>query len=249
MKKNIYRPCPVCRNRDDETITFISHEKTLIRLHCTRCETAFFNRMVPEKPEYDYKYNKAFFNEREDLKADVMSQKIVKLLNDPLCGQNVFEIGVGNGLVLRRLMNYGIPCEGVDVDPKLCEYLSNEWGIRVHPKGLERLHGDKRFDVVYSADVIEHFEEPDHFMLHAKKLMKPRGFLFLNTPNLDCSDNCDPNWHHFRTRNPWEHACILSPRSMKTLAARHDLIIINTELTPLYGSFQTTLKRRIGLTS
>jgi 2-polyprenyl-3-methyl-5-hydroxy-6-metoxy-1,4-benzoquinol methylase len=243
MKKSIHRPCPVCRNQDAETIKFICHEKVLLRLHCERCNCAFFNRFIPKKPKYDWKYNQEFFKDSEINKAVVMSQKIVNYAKKMFENPTVFEIGVGNGMTLKRIQNAGIPCEGVDIDERLCAYLKEKEHITVHAGGLERLQIKTQFDIVYSSHVIEHFEEPDLFMLKARQLIRGRGFLYLDTPNLDCSNGCDPAWHHFRTRDPWEHACVLSPRALLTLTSRHRLQVIIIDTEPSFGSFRAVLQK------
>jgi 2-polyprenyl-3-methyl-5-hydroxy-6-metoxy-1,4-benzoquinol methylase len=198
---------------------------------------------MPNKPKYDWKYNLAFFKDSEIIKAEVMSEKITQLIKRIPGKPTVFEIGVGNGLFLKRIQNAGIPCEGVDVDKRLCEYLIEGDHLTVHAGGIERFKVSNRFDVVYSADVIEHFENPNVFMSQARRLLKPDGFLFINTPDLDCSNNCDPKWHHFKTRHPWEHACIISPKALLSLSAKHKFSIISIERTPMFGSFQALMQR------
>jgi 2-polyprenyl-3-methyl-5-hydroxy-6-metoxy-1,4-benzoquinol methylase len=243
MKKTIYRACPVCRNQDAESVTFICHEKELARLHCERCNCAFFNRFIPKKPKYDYTYNQLFFADSEINKAVVMSHKIVSYAKKMFENPTVFEIGVGNGMTLKRIQNAGIPCEGVDIDKKLCDYLKEKEHITVHAGGLEKLQLKTQFDIVYSSHVIEHFEEPDLFMLKARQLIRGAGFLYIDTPDLDCSNNCDQAWHHFKTRDPWEHACVFSPQALLTLANRHAFTAVTIERAPCFGSFQAILRK------
>ena len=244
MKKHIFRPCPVCGNTDAGSVIFKGHVKDLMRLHCEQCNCAFFNRIIPKKPKYDWKYNQAFFKDSEINKAAVMSTIIIQHARRIGKEATVFEIGVGNGLFLKRVQNAGIPCEGVDIDPELCDYLKTKEYLTVYSGGLEKLRLNKQFDIVYSSDVIEHFENPGRFMDQARKLILPYGLLFLNTPDLDCSNNCDPLWHHFKTRAPWEHACVLSPKAMITLAYKRGMAIVAINRTPAFGSFQTLMRKR-----
>lgn len=243
MRRNPYRMCPVCHNQDAETVTFICFEKELLRLHCERCNCVFFNRHVPKKPVYDLKYNMPFFKDSEISKAFIMSEAIIKYAKEISNTATVFEIGVGNGWTLKRIQDAGIQCEGVDIDKKLCALLKEKSELTVHPGGLEKLQLKTKFDLVYSSHVIEHFDEPDLFMLKARALMKDNGFLYIDTPDLDCSNGLDPNWHHFKTRDPWEHCCILSPKSLLALAHRHRLYHVKMELHSEFGSFQTILRK------
>lgn len=45
---------------------------------------------------------------------------------------------------------------------------------------------DNSFDIVYSGEVIEHLYNPDFFLQEVKRILKPKGYLLLSTPNL-CS--------------------------------------------------------------
>lgn len=243
MRKNNFRPCPVCRNQDKETVKFICFERGLMRLHCEKCNCAFFNRLVPTRPIYDKTYNEEFYREGDHTKANIMGQKIVDFAKKCFDTPTVFEIGVGNGLTVRHIQDAGIDVEGVDIDKALCEFLAATLKIKVYSGGLEKLNCAKQYDIVYSSHVIEHFDEPDLFMLKARSLTKESGFLYLDTPDLNCSNHLDPHWHHFRTRDPWEHCCVLSPRAMLILASRHTFSTVKIELHPEYGSFQAILRK------
>lgn len=43
---------------------------------------------------------------------------------------------------------------------------------------------DAAFDVVYSGEVLEHLLDPDTFLRHVRRVMRPGGLLVLSTPNL-----------------------------------------------------------------
>lgn len=42
------------------------------------------------------------------------------------------------------------------------------------------------FDAVTAIEVIEHLENPRHFLRQAKQLLRPGGLMFVTTPNIEC---------------------------------------------------------------
>lgn len=45
---------------------------------------------------------------------------------------------------------------------------------------------DRRFDVITAIEIIEHVENPTGFLRDARKLIKPGGYFFVTTPNVEC---------------------------------------------------------------
>ena len=78
-------------------------------------------------------------------------------------------------------------------------------------------------------------------MIAAKRVLRDHGYLYLYTPDLDCSKECDPKWHHFKTRHPFEHCTILSQRAIRKLADSTGFSVIKFEQVEEYGSFVAVL--------
>jgi SAM-dependent methyltransferase len=47
------------------------------------------------------------------------------------------------------------------------------------------VNNDNKFDAVVAIEIIEHLENPFRFARECAKLLKPGGFLFLTTPNVE----------------------------------------------------------------
>src|ERR1700737_4734681 len=48
---------------------------------------------------------------------------------------------------------------------------------------------DKSFDLVFMTEVIEHLVEPSRTMREIRRVLSPKGYLILSTPNLACLPN------------------------------------------------------------
>lgn len=91
------------------------------------------------------------------------------------------DVGAGGGELSRMLLDFSdhvtaldfypppTPLEKVDFIPA---NLNQVWPVQ-----------DCRFDFAFSLEVIEHVENPRHFMREMRRILKPGGHLFLTTPN------------------------------------------------------------------
>jgi 2-polyprenyl-3-methyl-5-hydroxy-6-metoxy-1,4-benzoquinol methylase len=237
------RPCPVCHSNKFTDFKIINQYFHHVRIFCKKCNTVFFNKLIKHKPEYDYEYNAHFFREGDISKARIMGHKIAMLALDNWAHPNIFEIGVGNGLTLWEIFKHRIPCAGVDIDKKLCDTITNHLNIPVYSGGLENFTTKRKYKIVYSSHVIEHFEDPYIFMKKAFSLLDHDGIIYLDTPDISQNKRLDPAWHHFKTRNPLEHCCILSKKSLAILGGFYGLSIVWFKSFRKYGSFQAILSR------
>ncbi len=100
-------------------------------------------------------------------------------------GDEVLELGSGDGALLRQLRDYGARPTGTDLDPEGARWVEEKLNLRVVVAPFEEADfGDRRFDALVSAHVIEHVFEPVAVLARARSLLKPGGILFLETPNI-----------------------------------------------------------------
>jgi ubiquinone/menaquinone biosynthesis C-methylase UbiE len=113
----------------------------------------------------------------------------------PLSGKRLLDVGSGFGLMLTTLIRqydvdgYGIEPEAAGFDSSLRMSRELLWanGIdatRVIAGCGERLpFADGSFDVVYSANVLEHVEDPERVLYESVRVLKPGGILHFEIPN------------------------------------------------------------------
>lgn len=99
-------------------------------------------------------------------------------------GQRLLDMGCGNGEFLLKARSAGWDVVGVDFDADAVEVARN-LRLDVRLGGVESLNpAEEQFDVVTLAHVIEHVHYPTQMLQACYKLLKPGGFLWLETPNL-----------------------------------------------------------------
>ncbi len=87
------------------------------------------------------------------------------------------EVGCLNGRYLERLHERGWSVHGIDIQPQEHDYIVVHNAADPFPFG-------KKFDLVISAEVVEHIVDTDAFLEHCTDVLKPGSVLILTTPNL-----------------------------------------------------------------
>lgn len=113
---------------------------------------------------------------------------------------SVLDAGCGAGIHLGRLAAFGVQ-EMVGVDagmPGLCYGKSNcPNAVFVAANLFQLPFQDNRFDFLYSIDVVEHLERPLAALQEYRRVCKPGGLVFVQTPNYPVKRLYDL-WHWLR---------------------------------------------------
>lgn len=128
----------------------------------------------------------------------------------------LLDVGCGNGDFLQLAQRAGWQAVGVEPDPKAVA-IARTRGLTVHQGGLETLHTESEaYDGITLNHVIEHVHDPRTTLTHCYRLLKPGGWLWLETPNLDAQG-------HTRYRENWvgldipRHLIIFTDRALQQL--------------------------------
>ena len=134
--------------------------------------------------ECDRRYaNWKRYNPALDARYEITAEAIKNL---GLCGP-FLDVGCGDGILMARTAPVMKRVVGVDSEvgairlakEKLREFSNCEL---IHTACYDLPFADKSFDVVASADVIEHLKEPAHHLQEICRVLKEEGALVLTTP-------------------------------------------------------------------
>lgn len=128
-------------------------------------------------------------------------------------GMRLLDVGCGNGEFLVRARAKGWDVVGVDPDPKAVEVACSK-DLDVRQGGVEALDsGQERFDGITLSHVIEHVYEPLTVLRICHTLLKPGGWIWLETPNLDSlgRQRYQANW---RGLEPPRHLVLFTRASL-----------------------------------
>ena len=119
-------------------------------------------------------------------------KNIVRTIESCVTLQNprVLEIGFGRGATLLACASKGAEVTGVDYAKNAidhCRQLQNQMGLQRHVELLQADARslplpDRRFDVVYSVGLLEHFTAPEELLREQFRVLKPGGLLLVHVP-------------------------------------------------------------------
>lgn len=181
-------PCPLCRG-DDHAQLFVKRGFTIVR--CRDCRLVFANPQVDESLVLD-EYREGGSN---DLWVDVLTsgpqleldrEKFGEILDElePFRGDGrLLDVGTSIGLFLRLAVDRGWDGVGTEFGIRARAYAQETLGVDVSARRIEEIDGP--YDVVTILSVLEHVNDPRAMLREARRLLVPRGALYLIVPNVE----------------------------------------------------------------
>jgi|SRR3989304_8897977 len=106
----------------------------------------------------------------------------------------ILDLGCGEGTRLNYLCKNPDSCVGVDISSKAVEIAKKKYArISFLNANLEKLPlKDESFDLVYSAFVLEHLDQPERVINEAVRVLKKGGRMLLVAPNYGSPNRASP---------------------------------------------------------
>lgn len=126
----------------------------------------------------------------------------------------LLDVGCGDGAFLELARSCGWNVMGVDPDPNaVANCRSRDLNVRLG--GIEQFDDEReRFDVMTLAHVLEHAHDPIALITACRRLLKPGGQIWIETPNIDSLGHrrYARNW---RGLEPPRHLVLFNARSLR----------------------------------
>ena len=116
-------------------------------------------------------------------------------------GERILDVGCGRGEFVRAFRDTGLIAEGADIATGSEALLD---GIKVSHFNLadERFpYPNDSFDIVFSKSVIEHVEDPAHFLEEQRRVLKRGGRIIVLTP--DWMTQMKIFWNDYTHKRPY----------------------------------------------
>jgi len=154
-----------------------------------------------------------------------------RYLPPAIAGGRLLDVGFGGGHFLNFASKQGWRVAGVDTDPVVVAN-ARARGMDVREGGVEAFEDQpESFDVVTMSHVIEHAHEPKKMLRQAFRLLKPKGHLYLETPNIEAAGHKEFG-EYWRGLEPPRHLTVFSWAGLENLLARIGFDIIRQPCAP-----------------
>ena len=132
------------------------------------------------------------FAEKGSLETEHLGMKL--LLKIAQEKSNILDLGCGEGTRLSLIERNGKNLTGIDVSNTAIKKAKAKYtGINFISGNIEKLpFGNESFDLVYSAFVFEHLDEPEHVLKGAVRVLKKGGNLLIVAPNYGAPNRASP---------------------------------------------------------
>lgn len=179
--------CPLCGSREIEPYDHDYRGAHIGR--CRACRVRFMN------PQYTDAYLTAYYSDyisdgpaSPEERAFRLAQKTanIELLERYLAPGRLLAIGCGDGIEMSVARSRGWTVEGYDVDEATTRRVAQTVGAPVYTGDLFALPLEAgAYDCVYLDQVLEHPKNPADYLTLARRLLEPRGVLYLGVPNIE----------------------------------------------------------------
>ena len=138
-------------------------------------------------------------------------------LPKPKPGMRLLDVGAGSGEFLDFARTCGWDAVGVDLDEKAVA-AGRSRGLDFRHGTIETIGEDERFDGITMSHVIEHVYDPHALLAACLKRLKPGGWIWVDTPNIDALGHAEygPCWVGIEPR----HLILFTPASLADALAK-----------------------------
>lgn len=192
------RICSLCLAKNNFITRFRLSKFDIIE--CKKCHL-LTRSVIYHKQELEKLYSKKYFSELQkdyfsagifqdfdsSLRVKDFRERLDKISQTSgLLRRRLLDIGAGTGIFLKVAKDQGWKVEGVEISQFACRIAKEKFHINLFQGELKNAGlMEKSFDVITAWDVIEHLESPRDLVTKVKKLLKPGGFLVLQTTTAD----------------------------------------------------------------
>lgn len=203
-----------CKLCGENTSTPKYHLKKMVLYACSRCDFHYIDTLdvfpsakpaetLLTKKDHDYIESRLPQNSvQHKVNRDFIQQHVT------LAEAKCLDIGCGAGVLPSLLHAAGAIVSAIEPQQVFREFCQKKFQLNVHSELIDDLYWQgefsNHFDVVTLWDTLEHVNFPGETIAAASKVIKPGGYLFLDTPSRNSFFYRASEWSYVlsRGKNP-----------------------------------------------
>lgn len=197
------KSCPVCLNENFEKLSEVILNNNIEPFFttdiCLSCHTVvrlthpsqqWFKRAWEYRnllaKEYNYSIRHIFNKLLEELRY-IRYSNLEHLFSKLTNASSIIDIGTGPGTGLRAFSENSWDTVGLEPDPTRADLYKHKFNFTIHQQTIECFIKNKKnieqFDIATVIHTLEHCHNPLKFLDDVIKVIKPKGYLYIEVPN------------------------------------------------------------------
>ncbi|MFL5738954.1 MAG: methyltransferase domain-containing protein [Flavisolibacter sp.] len=249
-----YQECPVCASKEIEALLpvkdhSVSGEEFMI-WQCKKCGLRF-TQDVPDENSIGRYYESADYISHTNtsrglvnqlyrkIRTYTLEQKAKLVMQNTVEKGRILDMGAGIGAFLHTMKSKGWEVTGIEPDEGARTQAINLFRLELFDKASMWQLQQESFDAITLWHVLEHVHQLHAYVEQLKKVLKPKGKIFLALPNYQSWDSTIYKLHWAAYDVP-RHLYHFSPQSLSILMEKHGLRV--TQKKPMwFDSFYISL--------
>ncbi len=215
-------PCRACGQRNSAHWLELATDDLLLDLYrCNECQSYFFDGENPASSYSDMANRDEFWLDYVQAGAGITNMLAPLFALKTLNPGSLIDVGCGFGFVVHYWQSLGHSALGLE-RAQYGNIGEEKLGINVYRRHLDeylRENPGRKFDIVYSSEVVEHTSDPGAFVRQLCSLVSEDGIVILTTP---CTDSISEEAAHavlHAALSPGFHYGVISRQAMNAYFA------------------------------
>ncbi len=173
----MYNICPFCKKKLKRTLANHFY-------FCPKCQIAVRSeKNMPAQKQNIYNFDWVIQQE-QDLGKIKKAQFLTKIIQKINKVKHILDAGCGMGILVDILTKKGYSAIGIDSSKSAIKFAQKNKEGTFKIANIETYRGKQKYDLILGIQIIEHLRKPEKFLENVRRLLKPKGYLLLETPNL-----------------------------------------------------------------
>ncbi len=156
-------------------------------VRCRKCGLVYVSRREDSEEilkQYSDMVDEKYVEEEQGRR--LTARRVLSKLEGFRHGNRLLEVGCGTGFFLDEAQKRGWEVTGVELSCWAVNFCRDKFGIDVKNMSLEEARfPSSSFDAVVLEDMIEHFMNPRQSLEEIRRILKPDGIVYINTPDIE----------------------------------------------------------------